>query len=493
MLLDPLAMRARLSPAQPALWAEGHWYSYAELDARATALAAALATAGVRAGDRVALLAENSLSHFDLMHAAPRLGHIPVLCNYRLPLAEQAPLLDSIAPKLLLHDASQARAAAELGRPSWGPEELEARCRGVAGAPSAPTLGPEDTALILFTGGSTGRPKGACISYRQQFYNQINTIVGWGLRPEDAVIQATPCFHAAVNALATPLLHLGGRVILQRRFEPEGYLELLGEQGATLMFLVPTMYQMLSEAGGFAGADFSALRWAISGGAPCPAPLRERFAARGVAFRQGYGMTEAGVNCFAISSEEARLRPASVGRPMPYAQAVVRDPRGRPLPDGEVGELTLAGPHLFSGYWRQPEASAEMLREGWLWTGDYARRDSQGFFSICGRRKEMYISGGENVYPAEVEALLYAQPEIAECAVLGVPNPRWGEVGLAVLVAAPGARIDLDRLRARLRDELAGYKRPCHYRIVDALPKTGAGKIDKPALRRRYANEGVSA
>src|SRR5690606_38521434 len=252
--------------------------------------------------------------------------------------------------------------------------------------------------------GTTGVPKGAMLPYRQGFYNAVNTMLSWGLREDDVVIQATPCYHAAVNALTVPLLHLGARVVLQRAFDAGAYLDLVQQLGVTALFLVPTMYRMLAEHPDFVHADMSGVRWAISGGAPCPEPVRAAFAARGVRFRQGYGLTEAGVNCFAITLDQAERNPGSVGRPMRPAEAAVRRAGGSRCDAGEVGELPLKGPHVFLGYFERPAATAEALRGGWLWTGDLATVDDDGFFTIVGRRKEMFISGGENVFPVEIEA-----------------------------------------------------------------------------------------
>ncbi len=484
MQVDLAALRARLSPERPAVCFQGRWYRYADLEQRACRLAAALRAAGVGRGDRVGILAPNHLAHIDLMLAAPKLGFIATPFNYRLSGGEQAQLAAYVEPALMLHEASLPPPA---GVPGLDLDDYEG---WLAAAPDwaagAPAVSAEDTAMILFTGGSTGLPKGAEISYRQQFYNGVNSIQGWGLRDDDCAIQATPAFHAAINALTMPLLQLGARVVLPRAFDPGEYLRQVREQRVSILFMVPTMYRMLTTDPGFAATDFSSVRWAISGGAPCPAPVREPFRKAGVRFRQGYGMTEAGVNCFAIELAQAERKPDAVGVPMPHAQAVIRHPDGRPVAQGESGELTLAGPHLFSGYFRRPEATAEALRDGWLWTGDLARQDEEGLFYISGRRKEMFIAGGENVYPVEIENALYALPEVAECAVLGVPDAQWGEIGLAAVVLQPGQALDGEALRARLRGRLAGYKLPRAWLLLDELPKSGAGKILKPALRAQW-------
>src|SRR5690606_4474066 len=232
----------------------------------------------------------------------------------------------------------------------------------------------------------------------------------------------------------------------------------------------------------FAATDLTRIRWAISGGASCPQPVRAAFATRGVGFRQGYGLTEAGVNCFSITTEQAAKRPGSVGKPILHAQAVVRGPDGAPCQPGETGELTLAGEHVFAGYFERPQATAEVLRDGWLWTGDLARVDEEGYFTIVGRRKEMFVSGGENVFPIEVESAIYDHPGVAECAVIGVHDERWGEVGLAVIVLRHGATVTEADIRTHLRKSVANYKVPKYVRFTDDLPKSAAGKVLKQLL-----------
>jgi fatty-acyl-CoA synthase len=484
---DLAAIRARLTPQRPAVLFRNRWHSYDDLDRRAQRLAQQLHAMGIRRGDRVGILAHNHLAHLDLLLAVPRLGCIATPFNTRLAAAEQAGLAADVAPALMLHDAACAALARATKLPLRALDDYE---DWLAGAPQAPlpahAAAPEDPAMILFTGGSTGLPKGALIPHRQLFYNAVNTCLSWGVGENDCAIQATPAFHAAFNVLTTPLLHAGGRVVLQESFDAGEYLRLVASAHATVLFLVPTMFQMLAEHADFAQTDFSGVRWAISGGAACPEPLQAAFRARGLRFKQGYGMTEAGVNCFAIDVDEAQQRPGSVGKPVLHAKAVIRAEDGTPLPRGRIGELTLAGPQLMLGYWQRPGDTAQMLRDGWLWTGDLAREDADGYFYIVGRRKEMYISGGENVYPAEVEAALAQCAGVAECAVVGVADARWGEVGLAAVRLQAGARANAEALRAELRPRLAGYKLPKHFLFLDALPRSGAGKLLKPEIRRLF-------
>lgn len=490
MILDIAQKRAELSPDRPAVHFAGHWYTYATLNERASRLAARLAEEGVAKGDRVSILAHNHLAHLDLILASAKLGSIYTPFNHRLAPKEQQDLAAYVRPKLLFYDARNVAKASATGVPLRSLEDYHGWLEDAPKTPLPdPELIPEDTQMILFTGGTTGLPKGAMLPYRQGFYNAVNTVLSWGLREDDCVIQATPCFHAAVNAFTLPLLHLGARVVLQRTFDPGEYLRLVSEHACTILFLVPTMYQMLADHQDFAAADLASVRWAISGGAPCPEPVREAFRARGVRFKQGYGMTEAGVNCFALELDDAEARPASVGKPMLHAEAVIRDEAGAPLPRGETGELTLRGPHVFKGYFERPEATREVLRDGWLWTGDLARQDAEGFFTIAGRRKEMFISGGENIFPVEIEHALYEHPAVAECAVVGIPDARWGEVGLAGVVFRADQEVSEKALQEYLRARLASYKVPKHIVALDVLPKSGAGKILKGELARAFTEE----
>jgi fatty-acyl-CoA synthase len=495
VIADFIAARAAATPERPALHWRGRWYTYAELDGRARTLAARLHAEGVRRGDRVSILAQNHLAHVDLMLAAPKLGFVHAPFNHRLSAPEQQGIAALIEPALLLHDRANLDKAEATGcrrLPLERYADWLSKPAPPAPAPS-PALTGDDIHMILLTGGSTGLPKGAELPYRQVLGNAEATAGAWGLTADDCAIQATPAFHAALNVLTTPLWLTGGRVVWSEVFDPADYLERAVECGATVLFMVPAMFQMLAAHEAFATADLSAVRFAIAGGAPCPPTVRDAFAARGVRFKQGYGMTECGVNCFTFDLDEAQRHPDSVGRPIPGLQAVIRRPDGREAPVDEVGELTLAGPFVFAGYFRRPDETREALRDGWLWTGDLARRDRDGRFFICGRRKEMYISGGENVYPAEVEAVLSQCRGVAECAVVGIPHPRWGEAGLAAVVARAGARPTADNLRLELKARLAGYKVPCEFMFLPELPRTGAGKVAKPQIRALYERQAAQA
>nr|WP_279232163.1 long-chain fatty acid--CoA ligase [Thermus albus] len=473
---------AEYHPERKAVFFQNTWLTYGDLYRRARKTAGALQSLGVGQGDRVGLLAWNHPAYLDLLFAAPLLGHILTPFNHRLSLPELQALYAYTEPRVLFYGEGFQEMAQALD-PKALP--LEVLLEGTEMGCEA-GMGPEDPVLLLFTGGTTGLPKGALIPYRQLLINAIQTAFSWGLTREDRYILATPMFHAALNALATPLLYLGGSVVIEERFRPDEYLALAQAHRPTILFLVPTMFQMLLETPGFTEADLSFVRFAISGGAPCPSPVREAFRRKGVRFKQGYGLTECGVNCFTLELEEAEAYPESVGRPMPHLRARVVGEDGGEVQVGETGELWLSGSVVMKGYFRRPEENAKaFVYDGerlWLRTGDLAFRDEGGRFYIAGRRKEMFISGGENVYPGEVERALYDHPAVREAAVVGVPDPKWGEVGIAFVVLREP--LESEVLRAFLRERLAGYKVPKHIVFLEELPKSGPGKVQKEVLKK---------
>jgi len=345
----------------------------------------------------------------------------------------------------------------------------------------------DDVVCLLFTGGTTGLPKGAQITHKQIVWNTLNTIIH-DLTHGDVTINVFPLFHTGgLFVYTVPLLILGGTVVLTRKFEVNQVLELIEQEKVTKFAGVPTMFQMMAASPRWATTDLSSLKFCTSGGAPLPIPLVEQFRAeKGVVFKQGFGMTEWGPGCFALAPEHAATQAGSIGRPNFFVAARVVDDHNQPLPEGQVGELVFKGPSGFSGYFQNPKATAAAFDDkGWFHTGDMARIDQGQFFYIVDRKKDMFISGGENVYPAEIEAVLYRHPSVAMCAVVGVPDARWGEVGVAVVTLRPGteASTSPDALMGWLKDHLARYKVPRQVLIQDSMPISGAGKILKRDLR----------
>lgn len=493
---DPVRWWAALESTRLALVdrAGGRRYSYGDLDAEADRWAALLAARGVGAGDRVAVLSTNRPELATLLFACWRRGAALVPLNWRLAVPELAAVLADARPALVVAESRfDAVRAAWSGAP-WLVlddallRELRAAADDApgevpAGEAAVPSL--EDAAMILYTSGSTGSPKGAILSHRQLLFNAIATTTAWGLGPDDIGPITTPFFHTGGwNVFALPLWSRGGAVVLFEQFDAATFLDVLVEERCTIAFGVPTQLVMLMDAPGF-GRPLPHLRWFISGGAPCPASVAARVRDAGYRLREGFGMTEFGPNCFAITDATALAKPGAVGHPVPFAEMRLVDGEGRDVSSGTVGELWLRGPQLFSGYLDDPVRTAEaMTPDGWLRTGDLAECDDDGVYRIRGRRKHMFISGGENVYPGEVEAALCECEGVAEAAVVGVPHERWGEVGHAFVLARAGAVLDAGSLTAALRARIAAYKVPKRIAIVDELPRTGASKVDRPALER---------
>ncbi len=510
---DLLTRRAELTPKRVALveLATGRRFTYAELNERANRLANWLRRLGVEKGDRVSILAHNSVVYLDLLYGLAKLGAIFAPLNWRLTARELSYIVKDCEPKVLLFGPEFASLVEELrpqvrvphyvglegaklpGSGSLSYDYERETARAAAEEPVRPPLTGEDTLCILYTSGTTGRPKGAMIPHRQVLWNCINTAVSWGLNEEDISPVFTPLFHAGgLFAFLTPLFYLGGRIVLARTFDPEASLRAIVEEKCTVILGVPTLFKIWLEEPYFAQADFSHVRFFISGGAPCPVPLMERWReAKRVVFRQGYGLTEAGVNCFTMTDEESVRKAGSVGKPIFHSRVRVVEPEtGRDLPSGREGELWLAGPHVFSGYWRNPQATAEAFSDGpggpWFRTGDIARRDEEGFYYIIGRYKDMIKSGGENIYAAEVEAVFREHPAVAEAALIGIPDEKWGEVGLMVVVLNPGMKATEAELLSFCEGKLARYKIPKRVVFTDALPYSPYGKVIKSELRKKF-------
>ncbi len=496
---DWLARRASAHPDRPAIVDvdRGLTTTYAQLSDGAWRAATVLRSDfGVQPGDRVAVLARNRVEQVELLFACARLGALLVPLNWRLAAPELAGVVADCDPALLICDGPGLEQIAALppprlaapvvgfdvprgGHPAWSAAKADATPQ-----PIAAETGPDTPLLVLYTSGSTGAPKGALLTHGTLGWNAINTVVGWGLGPSDRTITAAPLFHTGGwNVLTLPLLYCGGTVSMVAAFEPGQTLAAVASGRATVLFGVPTMYQSMREHPAFARSDLAGLRFAISGGAPCPEPLNRAWLDRGVEFKQGYGLTEVGPNCFSLPDGGGARRPGSVGVPVPHLQVRVVDEEDRPVPPGQVGELQLSGPTVCAGYWRRPAASAAALTaDGWFRTGDLFAVDEAGWFRCVGRRKEMFISGGENVYPAEVERVLCGIDGVAEAAVVPVADERWGEVGHAFLSFRSASALDEAAIRALCRGQLAGYKVPRSVSVLPALPTGPTGKIDKRRL-----------
>lgn len=510
---DWLARRASLSPSKVALvdtQKGDSQITYAQWNEAANRTAHFFSQRlDIRKLDRVAVLAKNSVEYLDIWFAAQKLGAVMQTLNWRLTPYELARLVRDAEPVVLVYDGDEEEFGDQVRELRWRLEEsssplptfvslgepfsagdlpLSLRERFPADPPPSPYLDPEDAWVIVYTGGTTGMPKGAVLSYRAVAANAVNTIISWGLSPNDVTILSSPLFHTGgLNVFTAPLVYLGGTTIVTREFNLEQTFNLLEHGGATVWFGVPTMFVMMQAYLRWEKADFSKLRIMISGGAPCPMPVFERFWEKGVDFKTGYGLTEAGPNTFWLPPEQVRDKPGSVGYPLFHVSVKIVNERGEELPPGSVGELLIRGPHVFSGYWVEPGVTDHhALSDGWLHTGDLAMRDEDGAYYIMGRLKDMIISGGENVYPAELESVIHAHPGVAEVAVIRAPDEKWGEVGWAVVASKPGIELDENSLIEFCRQRLARYKIPKRFIMVGSLPTTGAGKVDKKLLEEMY-------
>jgi len=471
---------------------------------------------GVSKGDRVAILARDGIEHLDLFYACGKLGAIHTALNWRLHWRETVSLIEQTAPKALIFSDDFRADVVEIKngirkRPNGRPQHAIRNYLHIEGpgiedsllyqsaidqSSNTPvtceSLNEEDIACLLFTGGTTGLPKGAQISHRQICWNVLNTVIH-DLAHDDIYLCVFPLFHAGgLFAYLSSQVVFGNTSILTRQFDPAQVLDLIEREGVTIFAGVPTMYQIMTQAPNYAEADLSSLRFCTSGGAPLPVPLVEKYTEdHGIRFKQGFGMTEFGPGLFALPPGDAIRKAGSIGRPNFFVDVRVVDEENNPLGPNEAGELLLKGPSGSSGYWQNSEASAAVIDdEGWFHTGDIVRYDDEWYFYVLDRKKDMFISGGENIYPAEIEQVLYKHPAVHMCAVIGVPDKRWGEVGVACVVLKPDAITTEEDLLAFLYDNLARFKVPKRIELMDTLPLSSMGKILKRELRDQYSAVG---
>ncbi len=507
--------RARLSPDAVGLrdTTTGTALTYAALDRRADRAAALLDAHGVTGGDRVAVVSRNRPEVVDLFLAAARLGAVLAPLSHRLAPPELRELLADVEPALaavetpFLDDADEALAALDERPPTLalatggvagadgpdpdpgdaGPaadERYDAALAGVDGDPPRASVSMADPAVFLHTGGSTGTPKETVITHGGLLWNAFNTITAWGLRPDDVTPMTFPLFHTGGwNVLTVPLFQVGGEVAVAREFDPAEVLDSVGRLGATVLVAVPAVLRAMVDHPGWAETDLSTLRFVKSGGGPCRKQVMEAWWERDVDLSQGYGLTECGPNNFAMPDDWDRSKADGVGVPAPYVSTRIVDDDGDPVEQGEIGELELASPAAGDRYWRNGAATAEAFGDGWVSTGDLARVDGDGFHYIEGRKKNMFVSGGENVYPAEVEDAVVAHSAVEEVVVVGVPDEHWGEVGHAVVQGDDS--LTLDALRDFLDDRLARFKHPRRLSFVEEMPTAGPDKIDRQAVKER--------
>ncbi|WP_339752540.1 long-chain fatty acid--CoA ligase [uncultured Marinobacter sp.] len=504
-MFDLLAHRARVTPERPALedLESGERYNYRQFNERAARLAAAARDHwGLSEGDRLAYLGHSRAEFFAMLFGCAKAGLILVPLNWRLAVPELETLVEDCEPGALIFGAEFADAADQLQQ-RCGPltlVALEPAKQGADGAPhdyqadladTAPDLSaqpdkdPDTPWYLLYTSGTTGRPKGVVQTFRMMLANYLNIGLAVNLNGDDVLLNVLPLFHTAgINLYSSAVFMVGGSVLVARAFDPDQALQVL-EERATIFFGVPAVYQALLDHPHFSGDRLRQVRSWGCGGAPLSLPVAQQYVDQGIRVRTGMGMTETGPTVFLLDEDKVLDKIGSVGRPQLLTEVRIVDHDGRDVPQGEAGELLIRGPNITPGYWNRPDATADAIRaDGWLHSGDVARCDEDGQYFIVDRSKDMYISGGENVYPAEVEKVLEQHPAITEVAVVGMADERWGEVGKAYYgVHADQDAPDPEALRVFCREQLAGYKVPKVFEQVEALPRNALGKVTKQELR----------
>ncbi len=488
---------AGLTPDKTAIRFPGRDVSYADLAAQMDRLAAALAAAGVGRGGCAAFLGFNSPEMLALLFACARLGALFMPLNWRLAGPEHRQMLEDCPPAVLLVEpqfieqtdafrpAFPATAFVAFDRPRDGwlaYGDFLARARGPA--PRDPLVGPELPLLICYTSGSTGKPKGVLLTQDALAWNAANSADMHGLTPEDRILTTLPLFHVGgLNIQTTPALHAGATVVLHPRFEAEAALDAIEGERITLTVVVPAIVDMMMAHPRWAGADLSSLRMMSIGSTIVPPRMIEAVHARGVPMTQVYGATETCPIATYLKAEEAVRKPGSAGRPAAHCRVRIVDDFGRDVAQGRTGEIIVSGPNVMAGYWQAPQATDAVLIDGWFHTGDMGHRDGDGYLYVDGRKKDMIISGGENIYPAEIEHVLVECQDIAEASVVGRPDTRWGEIVVAVVVPKPGRELTAEQVLRLFDGRIARYKHPKEVKFVGRLPKTALGKVRKEDLR----------
>ncbi len=517
------ARRARKTPDRIAVVHEDRTWTYRDLHRRVLRLAHALRALGTRRGDRVVPRPQPPRVPGNTVRGQCARGGVRTCLNTRLAAPELAFNLADSGSTVLVHAPETAEAAAEAAESAGvsvrialdgiGPIGYEELLAGRGSEPLDEAVSPDDPCLIMYTSGTTGRPKGAVLSHANIIWNSVNVLVDTDQAGDEITLVVAPLFHTAgLNMTCLPTLLKGGHVVLLGAFDPDRVLDLIETRRVTYMFGVPTMYDAMTSRPRWADTDLSSLRTLNCGGAPVPARTIAAYLARNLAFSQGYGMTEAAPGILYLDREQTAAKAGSAGVPHFFTDTRVVLPDGSGAAPGESGEILVSGPNVMTGYWNRPQDTAAAFTDGgWLRTGDVARTDGDGYCYIVDRVKDMFVSGGENVYPAEVEDAILSHPAVAECAVIGVPDEVWGEVGRAVVVLRPDAHADTgphsgpsagahsgagacphsgadaDALLGHLRGRLAKYKIPRSVVFTGSLPRTASGKIVKPAVRATYS------
>jgi fatty-acyl-CoA synthase len=489
------ARRVRKTPDKVAVLHEGRPSTYRQLHDRVLRLAHGLRGLGVRKGDRVAYLGPNHPAFLETLFATGMLGAVFVPLNTRLAPAEVEHVLTDSGSDVLVYAPQHASLVQTTGPlrialddPSEGETSYEDLITSSATDPIDEPVTLDDLCLIMYTSGTTGRPKGAVLTHGNITWNTVNVLVDIDLAADEVTLVVAPLFHTAgLNMTCLPTLVKGGTVVLMSAFDPAKVLDQVETHRVTYMFGVPTMYNAIAACPRWEDADLSSLRQVNCGGAPVPEATIRTYQLRGLSFSQGYGMTETSPGALYLTKEMSRAKAGTAGVPHFFTDVRVVGPDLVEVAPGEKGEIVVSGPTVMHGYWHNPAETAQAVDpDGWFHSGDVATPDDDGYITVVDRLKDVIISGGENIYPAEVESALHEHPAIAECTVIGVPDARWGEVGRAVVTVKPGAQASGPEVLAFLRDRLAGYKIPKSVVFVDELPQSATGKLLKKLVRARY-------
>lgn len=495
---------ARKYPGKKAVVVNGQALSYGELADRAGRLAARLCKAGLAKGAKVAVLMGNRIEFAEIYFGVLQAGATLVVLNARLTSRELSPLLRKAQPGWLFFEGNLTGVVAALDRPAGQPMTLvavgpctapaalayESLLSAAAGGGAGIEVGEADDACILFTSGTTGIPKGVVLTHRNIVFQAINHIVEWDVRFDDVDLYPAPLFHGGGLATLPRTVMAGNTLVLMESFDAAAFMAVLAGERATRAVMVPTMCAHVVDLPGPVPGDAASLRLIVTGGGTLPVELKTRLIERfpGVGICDSYGQTESTGSVACLKPGDALRRPGSIGRAFFLNEIRLVDGEDAEVPAGDVGEIVVRGPTVMRGYYDEPEATAKTLRNGWLRTGDLARRDDEGFLYIVGRKKDMIISGGVNIYPREIEEVLCTHAGVLEAAVIGVPDPLWGESVKALVVPRPGVVLSPNEVIDFCRARLAGYKKPRSIEIVDALPRNSLGKVLKAQLRQRFGS-----
>lgn len=492
-----------LQPQKKALYDEGHPFTYQEVNHRSNQLCHLLLKMGVKKGDRVAVLLHNCHQYIEIFLGLSKIGAILVPLNWRLAGLELEFILQDSGSRTLIFETEFEEVIAsirshlnisngdylDIGQPcpDWAIDYERAISRKPIHEPSGNgPVGGEDPHIIMYTSGTTGVPKGAVLSQRKTFFNVLNADIVYNLNSKDVMIVSRPMFHSGgLLVEAAPVLYKGGTLLLKKQFRPHELLETIQTYRVTVLELAATVFQFILQECDLSQYDLSSVRCFFTGGERIPIAMLKEYSTKGITLSQIFGQTEASIIAF-LSPEKAADKIGSVGLPVFHGEVRIVNKMRKSIKPGEVGEIIVKGPTLMSGYWNRPDLTAEAIREGWLFTGDLATMDEEGYIYIMDRERDMYISGGENVYPAGIEKIFFTHPKILDAGVVGIPDKKWGEVGKAYIVCKPGETLTEEEALKFLRGKVGKYKIPKYVEFVEELPKTASGKIQKFLLKEEH-------